>query len=197
MYDAISSGDTDFIRQYREDINARDRYGWTPLQMALAPMRRESWDERKRVLDALLDKAGFDVHQPFLLRNALTLVAGDSLLPVDALQWLVDVAKANVNQPDLLGSVAIHCALESGRGDKIEYLLSLPYLVDAEGRSAVELARSLASDGKVTADIVESLDRKVRRVLLAVSVPLVLIVSVVHAGWPCHDEPRVSLFSRY
>jgi hypothetical protein len=189
LRNAIRDCDTGWIRQYTGDINERDCFGYTPLRLALLPMRATcTLDQRLAVLGALLKKANFDIDKPCDGFTAVTWASYDSGLEVEVLRWLVDTGGADVNVADESGSFGIHRAVESGvvSGDtrKIEYLLSLAQL-DVSVRNSV---------GDSVLDIVrrffETLyDKTARRVAewlethLTVRCPLSFVISLLAIGW--------------
>ncbi len=173
------------------DVNLPDSSGFTPLMMALLPMRPGCTLERRlAVLRELSCKTQFDVNAPSCGFTATTWAAFDGRLELDVLKWLVEEARADVNRQDELGSFALHRAVESGlrRGstEKISYLLACEkldcWLRDRSGQLALDIALNLRGvvRDEVARTVVNALDSKVRtRALTSCDAPVSLCRAAV------------------
>jgi ankyrin repeat protein len=151
---AFEAGNVHAIEAFRGNLNGVDVRGYGIVWHAMGRQVRRQLD----VLNALLARGvRFNVRISPLGTTPLVWAAFQHTVSVDVLRWLIDVARVDVNQPDVSGQLPLHAAVTSGSVAKVEVLLKVPTLQRDKRSSANETARDLAvAMGR--ADVLERFD---------------------------------------
>lgn len=145
------------------DINARNAYGESVMQVAVVPLREPQSDPRaiqQALIDAGVKLQGQDKGGHTLLHAAA--LSGDP----EMCRFLVERGGLDVNAQSLNGKTSLHSASEMGRGECVEQLLrhgADPAIRNGEHKTARDIA--------VGASSTDAIDRHVEQRMKSVQLP--------------------------
>ncbi len=149
----IAAGDVDAVWKFNGDINEPDAAGYTPARYALRSFDGVTERQMLDMLNALLSK-GANFHAGWKDFTMAGWAAHDPLVGVAVLQWLVEEAGMDVNEPDRTGArrvpiqyaISASCVATTAEAvavaeAKMRYLMRLPQL-DVRGEPLLKLAQT-------------------------------------------------------
>lgn len=152
----------DLIKQ-GHDINAKNMFGESVMQMAVAPIR-EPQSEPRAIQQALID-AGVDLQGRDNAGNTLLHVAayaGDG----EMCKFLADRGGLDVDARTVDGNTPLHCAASMGKSEAIDQLLkdgADPAITNSDHKTARDIA--VGEQAKVALDN-HALEQRMQRVRL-------------------------------